>query len=125
MRKLTAFTLIVITGFLLNACYSLPPVSPPSASRIPVVAIVNNTGFECYSLYVKPAADHDWGNDLLGADVLPNGQSFRIKLAIPLSIADTYDIRMVDIDDDTYSKYRVQLANGSNIVFTKRDADEY
>ena len=117
---ITVFTLTVLT-----ACSSLPPVKPQSDSRVPIVAIVNNTGFECYELYIKPASDQGWGNDLLGAEILPNGQSIRVKLIIPLGIADIYDIRMVDIDNDTYTKYRLHLANGSNIVFTKRDADDY
>ena len=117
-------SILIILTALFTACTSLPPVTPQSESRMPIAAIVNNTGFECYELYVKPAADTDWGADLLGADILLNGQSFRIRLSIPLSIADTYDIRMVDIDKDTYTKYRVQLANGSNIVFTRRDSDD-
>jgi len=117
--------IFVITFFTLSACSSLPPVKPQSESRVPIVAIVNNTGFECYELYVKMAADQDWGNDLLGAEILPNGQTFRIKLKISLSIADTYDIKMVDIDNDIYTKYRLRLENGANIVFTKRDASDY
>jgi len=124
-NKLMAFTsLTVIFLTFFTVCTSLPPVTPQSELRVPIAAIVNNTGFDCYALYVKPATDGDWGADLLGAEILPSGQSFRIKLSIPLSIVDTYDIRMVDIDDDTYTKYRVQLANGSNIVFTRRDSDE-
>jgi len=116
---------IILTMLALTACSSLPPVKPQSELRIPIVAIVNNTGFDCYELYAKPASDQNWGNDLLGTEILPNGETFRIKLKIPLGIADIYDIKMVDIDDDIYTKYRLQLANGSNIVFTKRDAGDY
>ena len=127
MKKSTFYftALTAIFSVFFASCYSLPPVKPQSESRVPIVAIVNNTGFECYELYVKPSTEQDWGADLLGKEILPSGQSFRIKLAIPLSISDIYDIRMVDSDDDSYTKYRVQLAHGSNIVFTKRDSDEY
>jgi len=110
---------------VLSACTSLPPVKPQSELRAPIVAIVNNTGFDCYELYVKPASDQNWGNDLLGTEILPNKETFRIRLTIPLGIADIYDIKMVDIDDDIYTKYRLQLANGANVVFTKRDAADY
>jgi len=119
------YTLTVIILTILTACYSLPPVSPQSEQRVPIVAIVNNTGFDCYEIYVKPASDQSWGSDLLGSEILPNGETFRIRLTIPLGIADIYDIKIVDIDDDIYTKYRLQFANGANVVFTKRDASDY
>jgi len=124
MKKLFLIN-IILTMLALTACASLPPVKPQSELRVPIVAIVNNTGFDCYELYVKSASDQSWGNDLLGTEILPSGETFRVRLTIPLSISDIYDIKMVDIDDDIYTKYRLRLANGANVVFTKRDASDY
>jgi len=123
MNKPIFYICIIIIGLALAGCETVK--TSPSASRLPIVAIVNNTGFDCYSLYVKPVTDEDWGIDLLRSSILPKGESFRIRLSIPLNIINRYDIRMVDSDDDTYTKYRLELANGSNIVFTNRDSDNY
>jgi len=36
-----------------------------------------------------------------------------------------YDIRIVDSDDDTYTKYNVSVSDGRRIVFTTLDIDVY
>ena len=119
MKKTTLYILIALMAFMLAGCSTTQ-----TESRLPIITIVNNTGFDCYRLFVSPITDGDWGDDVLGREILLNGDAFRVRLTIPLSIVDSYDIMIIDIDDDIYVKKGVKLSNGANIVFTQHDIDE-
>ena len=121
MKKSIAYLIIFIIGLTLAGCGT--PPAPVSASRNTIITIVNNTGYDCYYLFLRPITDEDWGNDLLGREILSKGETFRVRLPQSLNMADSYDIMMVDIEEDVYIKWRVPLANGANIVFTQRDID--
>jgi len=120
MKKILFYVFILIVVLTVSGCGT----TPSSSSRNPIITIVNNTGYDCLFLYVSPVTDEDWGDDVLGYDFLLNGDSYRVRLTQPLSIVDSYDIMLVDVDDDTYTKWGVKLSNGSNIVFTQRDIDQ-
>jgi hypothetical protein len=40
--------------------------------------IHNQTGVEIHEVYVSPHSSDDWGDDVLGKDTLPDGQSVKI-----------------------------------------------
>jgi hypothetical protein len=96
-------------------------LSAPSASAYPVITIVNSTGYDCYYLFVSPVIDDMWGDDVLGRDILPNGQSFSMTLPYPLSEVNRYDFMMIDLDDDLYTRMNVLVTNNARIVFTFND----
>ena len=103
---------------------SVAPVneSRPSdrdGAQIRDVRIVNRTGFSVYYVYLSPSTDNGWGVDRLGADILTNGQTLYMP---PLS-GQLYDIRLVDVDGDTYTKYAVRLSSNQAVEFTFADID--
>ncbi len=59
--------------------------------------LVNSTGVEIYSLYVTPNRVNDWGDDILGIDTLPAGDSVLINFA-PNAKYKYWDIRVEDED---------------------------
>jgi hypothetical protein len=40
--------------------------------------LVNKTGVEVFSVYVSPTKEAEWGEDVLGRDTLPSGESVEI-----------------------------------------------
>ena len=86
--------------------------------------VTNRTGYTGYYLYISPVSSDRWGSDFLGEKVLPTGQAINIKRSDLLSSSNnTYDIRIVDSDNDSYTKRNVSLINNQNIEFTINDLD--
>ena len=49
---------------------------------------------------------------------LRSGQSVSVRLPLPLSANNRYDIQLVDLDGDTYTRFNELLTNNRQIVFT-------
>lgn len=59
--------------------------------------LINRTGVEIYSVYVAPHDSDDWGDDVMGKDTLPDGESVDIEFH-PKSKAKIWDLRIEDKD---------------------------
>ena len=59
--------------------------------------VVNKTGVEIYALFVSPADQNEWGEDILGKDTLPAGESTEIEFD-PEEEAAKWDLRIQDKD---------------------------
>lgn len=89
----------------------------------PTVQIVNNTGYTVYNIYISQTASDDWLDDVLGDKILSDGQYFTTRLQYPLDVTNHYDIKLVDEDGDTYTKWDVLITPDSRIEFTISDLD--
>ena len=90
----------------------------------PLITIINRTGFTIWYVYVSPTTSTSWGSDILRPDqVLTNGQSINIRLGQPLNQTNRYDIRIIDLDGDSYTKRNVLISNNATITFTFDDFD--
>jgi hypothetical protein len=98
-------------------------VVPLGAQELPAVLIVNNTGYTGYYLYISPVDVDEWEDDVLGDDLLPDGESVTVELPKPLGEADRYDIQLEDEDGDTYTKWDVLIRPLTRIEFTLDDLD--
>ena len=96
-----------------------------SAQSLPSIRIVNNTGNTVYVVVVSPSEEDEWGGDVLGDEVLENGEAFTYQLPRPLSEVNVYDLAMEDEDGDVYFKWEVMVTNNAQIVFTVDDMEEY
>ncbi len=77
-------------------------LSGPGGDFDGYVDITNDTGYAMYYLYIKQKSK-SWGPDLLGDDVLMDGDTFTVNLNnFPGSV---FDIRIEDEEGDTYSYY--------------------
>ncbi|MDR0448659.1 MAG: hypothetical protein LBH07_08315 [Treponema sp.] len=94
-----------------------------SAQNLPTIRIVNNTGYPIYGLFVSPASSDVWGEELLGEEILEDGQTITYRLPQPLNQENKYDIMLVDEDEDCYKKWNLTLTNNARIVFTMDDLD--
>ena len=59
--------------------------------------LVNNTGVEINALYVTPHNANEWGDDILGVDTLPAGESVEITFSRK-ETAKMWDLRVEDED---------------------------
>lgn len=86
------------------------------------VDITNNTGFTIYYIYVSHHSSEDWEDDVLGDEILPDGETYRVNLTgYPDSI---FDILIEDEDGDTYTFWGVDVAY-EDVIVTLDDLDMY
>ena len=84
------------------------------------VDVTNNTGYTIMYLHVSPVASTSWEEDVLGSDVIGNGDTHRVNLrgyASPM-----FDIRLTDSDGDTYTFRNVDVSK-RDITATLADID--
>ena len=61
--------------------------------------LVNKTGLTIDELYLSPINDEEWGNDVLGKDVLKHNEKITIEFSHKESEC-MWDMKIVDADDD-------------------------
>jgi hypothetical protein len=84
------------------------------------VDITNKTGYTIMYMYVSPAASTSWEEDVLGEDVLADGNTQRVTLTGYKS--PIFDIQLVDSDGDKYTFWDVDVSK-RDIVVTLADLD--
>ena len=90
----------------------------------PPVIIVNNTGYPVLEVYISPADADSWGQDRLAdGQILSSGESLTLNLPLAVETMDTYDIRLVDSDGDSYVQWDLQVSPDDTIVFTFDDIE--
>jgi len=85
------------------------------------VRIVNKTGYAIHEVYIRPAGASNWGSDRLESTIIRNGHSISVKL--PSSASNRFDICLVDVDNDTYTKTNVAITPDGTIEFIFEDID--
>lgn len=85
------------------------------------VDITNKTGYTLVYVYVSPDKSDSWEEDVLGSDVLPNGQTRRINLYGYKS--PIFDIKVVDTDGDSYTFWDVDVSE-EDVTVTLKDLDD-
>lgn len=77
--------------------------------------LVNKTGLTINEVYLSPTNDDEWGEDVMGKDVLKNGE----KVDITFSSAETecnWDLKIVDEDDDDVEWTKLNLCTANEIT---------
>lgn len=88
MKRLVS---LVIATLLLVSC------SAVALAGAQDFVLVNQTGVDIHQVYVSSHSDNDWGSDVMGRDILPNGSSVTIVFS-PGERAAYWDIRVEDRD---------------------------
>ena len=90
MRKLFA-AFVIILAFA-------APASAQDAKQD--FKLVNKTGYELKALYVSQSKSDDWGDDILGQDVLGDGQVVNVHFS-PKAHTCHWDLKVTYSDDDS------------------------
>ncbi|MDL2258804.1 hypothetical protein LJC42_06600 [Eubacteriales bacterium OttesenSCG-928-K08] len=95
--------------------------APERVSNNFKVTITNGSSYIFNELYVSPTAAESWGEDHLGStSILKKNGSFDITLQ--KYDFNTYDIKVIDEDEDAYLFSRVALQEGATIVIGFSDS---
>jgi hypothetical protein len=79
--------------------------------------LVNRTGYAITHLYISASSETEWGDDILGIDILPNGQSADISFD-PEDERCLWDIHITYEDGDKEDYRQVNLCSISTITLT-------
>lgn len=82
----------------------------------------NETGFTITELYVGPTTADEWGEDILGQDVLPTGQSGDITFS-PKADETKWDIKVVNKDGDCYTWTGYDLSKITDMTLYYKDGE--
>jgi len=77
--------------------------------------LVNKTGLTINEVYLSPTNDDEWGEDVMGKDVLNNGE----KVEITFSSSETecnWDLKIVDEDKDDVEWTKLNLCTANEIT---------
>ena len=91
------------------------------SSNVPSIGIRNQTGNTGLFLYVSPASSNDAGSDVLGNSMLYHGDSINCILPRPISVENTYNIRMVSSEWEVFMKQNMPVTQGGTITITSSD----
>ncbi len=84
------------------------------------LTVINNTGEDIYELYASVVHTDDWEEDILGANILENGDSFVINFKITEDTL-VWDFKIENEDGDTIEFYDVDFSDysieGAMLIF--------
>jgi hypothetical protein len=88
---------------------------PAAAQARQDFSLVNSSGFQINEIYVSASSQRNWGRDLLGENVLPNGRVFNVTFSADTSEC-AWDILIVYADGDRSEFRRADLCRISRIT---------
>jgi hypothetical protein len=104
-------------GFIAGAFLAAAFVASAAWAAAQDFTIHNNTGHVIVTLNVSPNASNEWGPDILGRDVLANGESAEVSFDRSEDHC-RWDIR-VTYDDGTENDERnINLCETTDVTFT-------
>jgi hypothetical protein len=99
------------------AAAALMVLTPTLASAAPQdFELTNATGYDLKNLYISPTTTNDWQDDVLGEDVLANGQA--VKIHFPGGRGETceWDLKVTYSDDSSHEWTNVNLCTISAVT---------
>ena len=87
------------------------------------ITIANDTGYEVHYVYISPSNVDSWGSDKLDSNEVLRSGAFRRFSLPPLDVTRTYDIMIVDLDGDSYTKFDVTISPNMIVRFIFDDID--
>ena len=115
MRRLA---MVAATAFLALGCLA---ASAQAQTGNPSFNLVNRSDRTIVEAYASPSSDSNWGEDRLGTNVLPAGQTFAVRLPQGECV---YDVRVIyDRQGGPAEERRnVNLCNLTDLTFDGRAA---
>ena len=77
--------------------------------------LYNKSGYVIVELYVTPSAEEEWGEDILGRDVLGDDESADITFTRGEASC-SWDIKIVDEDEDEVTWTEINLCKASEVT---------
>jgi hypothetical protein len=97
------------------------PADSPAAESI-AFSVVNNTGFTIRNIFVCKSGDDNWGDNMLATPLL-HGQRVTLTVNQPSDGTSQFNIRLIDVDGDRYTRLNVNLRARSTVRIGIGDFD--
>lgn len=85
--------------------------------------LTNKTGYTIDKVYVAPSKSNDWEEDILGKDVLVNGDWVKITFPKKNQVC-RYDLKVVYDDDTPAEWYNFNLCDISRITIFYSESED-
>lgn len=124
MKRLTAIAALA-SATLLGACVPQQPYQPvmggpvmggPTRVCDTSIRVINESNYLVHQLYFSHSSLGSWGNDKLGANVLPPGRALNYRLTNP----GNYDFRVVWNNGRATEIRQINVCVASQIIVTNR-----
>ena len=77
--------------------------------------LVNKTGLTIEQVFVSPSDDDEWGEDIMGKDVLKNNESVDITFSRKETTC-SWDLKIVDAEEDSIEWTKLNLCTANEIT---------
>ena len=77
--------------------------------------LVNKTGVDIMEVYLSPTSDDQWGEDVMGRDILEDGEKVDIKFSSEETECN-WDMKVIDEDDDEIVWTKLNLCTANEIT---------
>ncbi|HXG90189.1 MAG TPA: hypothetical protein VNJ02_17820 [Vicinamibacterales bacterium] len=101
--------------FICLAVLCLGSTSLPAAGPVLDFSLINKTGLTIMEVYVSPSKDDEWGEDVMGRDVLNNSETVDISFSRSETTC-SWDLKVVDEDKDDIIWEKINLCEASEIT---------
>ena len=81
--------------------------------------LVNRTGRDIYSVYPSPSKSNSWEEDILGRDVMKNGD--KITIRFDAGRAKYWDIKVVYSSGRFSSWHHIDLIRAKKFIMTRKE----
>ncbi len=124
MRLAATRPLLALGALLLLSAFSLLGPVRAHADGKQDFTLINKTGLVISYVYVSPHDTDTWGEDIMGKDVIGDGESQDITFD-PTEEAKLWDLKCVDDKGDSHIWGKLNLMKISKITLTIKDGTAY
>jgi hypothetical protein len=78
----------------------------------------NSSSVDIAQVYVSPTATDDWGDDILGTQVLPSGQAASVTFNNADQQTCNFDIKVLGVGGQEGYLYKVNLCQVTDVTFS-------
>jgi hypothetical protein len=113
------FKSAILAGALALVAFSSVTSAAPQNRKLDFT-LVNKSTYVIVELYVSPTDDEEWGEDILGRDVLGDDE----QAAITFSRSETtcnWDLKIVDDEEDEVTWTKLNLCQANEITLLYED----
>jgi hypothetical protein len=108
MQKIKSLKVLFLTALFVM---SLASVAFAGAQDF---VLVNNTGYPIYVVNVSPASTNNWEEDILGKQILNNGEALQVNFGA--GSTQYWDIQAVFEDNSSLSWYNIDLLSVAQVT---------
>lgn len=86
-----------------------------AGARVYNFTLVNDAGMDIYAIYVSPTKEEDYGEDIIGLDIIPDGESSDVQFDREVDVC-KWDLMIENEDGNDYVWEGIDLCKYSKVI---------